>query len=86
MPTISYFFGIFIRVHWREHGVPHFHAYYNEYIVVISIKDFSILEGALPPRPLGLVMEWAAIHKQELIENYELGKQGKPFKKIEPLQ
>jgi hypothetical protein len=85
MPTISYFFGIYIRAHWREHGVPHFHAYYNEYIVVISIIDLSILEGEMPIRPLKLVMEWAELHQQELLENNELAKQGKPFKKIEPL-
>jgi Domain of unknown function (DUF4160) len=86
MPTISYFFGIYIRIHWREHGVAHFHANYAEHEVVISINDLAILEGSLPARALALVIEWAVIHKEELLENYELGKQGKPFNKIEPLK
>jgi hypothetical protein len=86
MPTISFFFGIYIRIYWREHGVPHFHAIYGDDEAVISINDLAILEGQLPPRALALVVEWALIHKKELIENYELGRKGLPFKKIEPLK
>jgi len=26
MPTISRFYGITIRMHWREHGIGHFHV------------------------------------------------------------
>jgi hypothetical protein len=29
MPVISTFFGIVIRMFYREHGLPHFHAEYQ---------------------------------------------------------
>jgi hypothetical protein len=44
------------------------------------------LEGFLPPRALGLVMEWVAIHKDELLKIWELAREGKPLFKIEPLK
>lgn len=28
-PTISAFFGILIRMYYKEHGIPHFHAEYQ---------------------------------------------------------
>ena len=56
MPTILYLFGIYIRIHWREHGIAHFHSYYNEFVAVIAIEDLKILEGSLPSRVLVLVI------------------------------
>jgi len=44
------------------------------------------LEGELPPRGLGLVIEWASIHKKELLSNWKKARQDKPLKKIEPLR
>jgi len=29
MPAISQFFGIVIRMFWRQHAPPHFHALYE---------------------------------------------------------
>ena len=54
----------------------------------ISIRDLGILDGYLPPKALGLVVEWASIHKDELLKNWEnLKKDGNGlFKKIEPLK
>jgi len=54
--------------------------------IVIKIKDFSVLEGSFPPRALGLVMEWAAFHKHELMRNWDLVKTGRPLEKIAPLE
>ena len=31
MPTISAFFGIYIRMYFDEHVRPHFHAYYGDH-------------------------------------------------------
>lgn len=46
---------------------------------------FQILEGYLPPRVYGLVVEWSLKHKDELINNWELLKEGQPVNKIDPL-
>jgi hypothetical protein len=44
------------------------------------------LEGHIPPRALGIVIEWASQHKDELLSNWELAKSNEPPKKIEPLK
>ncbi len=56
MPEISRFFGIIIAMFYDDHNPPHFHARYGGYKASISINDFAMLEGYLPPRALGLVM------------------------------
>jgi Domain of unknown function (DUF4160) len=85
MPQISRFFGIIIFMYFDDHNPPHFHAHYGEYKAVIAIKDFALLEGQLPAKTLGLVIEWAALHQKELLENWNSMIENKPFKKIEPL-
>ena len=86
MPQISRFFGIIISMYFDDHNPPHFHARYADFEVEIDIKTLSILEGDLPPRVLGLVIEWALLHKEELLENWTLMENKQPFKKIEPLK
>ena len=85
MPEISRFYGIIVAMFYDEHNPPHFHARYGEYKIVISITTLQILEGSLPPRALGLVMEWAALHRDELINDWELARRNKPPEKIKPL-
>jgi hypothetical protein len=63
VPKISEFLGIVIYVYWRDHGPPHFHAIYGEQEALIAIENLSVLEGKLSPRVLGLVIEWATLHK-----------------------
>ncbi|HZX35733.1 MAG TPA: DUF4160 domain-containing protein [Thermodesulfobacteriota bacterium] len=86
MPEISRFFGIIIAMFHRDHNPPHFHARYGEYKAAIRISDFAVTEGYLPPRALGLVMEWAEIHKDELSKDWKLAKERKPLLQIEPLK
>jgi phosphomannomutase len=86
MPEISRFFGIIIAVFYNEHNPPHFHARYGEYKVAIDIKSLKILEGKLPGRALGLVIEWASQHQDELLEDWDLARSEKVPKKIQPLK
>ena len=86
MPQISRFLGIIISMYFDDHNPPHFHAQYNKYKVQIKIDDLSVIEGKLPPRVLGLVIEWATIHQNELIENWKQIEQKRPLNKIDPLQ
>jgi hypothetical protein len=75
-------------MYFGDHVPPHFHAEYAEYSAQISIRDLGIIEGYLPPKALGLVAEWASIHKAELMENWKsLSEEASgTFKKIEPLK
>jgi hypothetical protein len=66
MPEISRFYGIIISMYYREHLPPHFHAQYGEYMAGIRIDDFAVFEGKLPPRAMGMVAEWASLHREEL--------------------
>ena len=86
MPEISRFFGIIIAMFFDDHNPPHFHARYGNDNAVIKITDLTVLEGYLQPRALGLVMEWAAIHKDELLSDWDLAKAKKPLFPVEPLK
>jgi len=86
MPCICSFYGIAIWIYWNDYRPPHFHAEYAEFEVLIKIEDLSICSGSLPPRALGLVVEWASQHKQELMEDWLLAEKELPLKKIEPLK
>ena len=85
MPELSRFLGIIISMYFDDHSPPHFHVRYNDFRASISIKDLSLFQGELPPRVLGLVIEWAGLHKNELLEDWNMVQEtGKRFK-IEPL-
>jgi len=86
MPEISRFYGIIIAMFYSDHNPPHFHARYGRHGVVVDINTLRILEGAIPPRALGLVIEWAAQHRQELLDDWRLARDNQPLRRIEPLQ
>jgi hypothetical protein len=86
MPEISRFFGIVIAIYWKEHGVPHFHAKYSGQRASFSIEDLRLLEGQLPPRVTALVLEWAFLHRDELLADWNLAMSQEPVKPIAPLQ
>jgi hypothetical protein len=85
MPEISRFLGIIIAMYYKDHSPPHFHAKYGEYRASISIERLEILEGELPTRILSLVLEWAYLHRSELMEDWERAMSKKSLMKIEPL-
>ena len=86
MPEISRFFGIIIAMFYNDHVPPHFHARYGEQRAIIGIDSLTLLGGRLSPRVLGLVMEWAALHQEELRENWRLARQQAPMTAIAPLE
>lgn len=88
MPVISSFYGILIKMYFGDHNAPHFHAGYAEFKAQISIVDFAILNGHLPPKAISLVIEWASFHRDELLENWKnMSMDGNGVcKRIEPLK
>jgi len=85
MPEISRFLGIVIGIFYSEHGVAHFHAVYGEHEISVEIES-GTMHGEFPARASRLVLEWANLHKQELIENWQLARHGQPLKRIAPLE
>ena len=85
MPELSRFFEIVIRMFYSDHEPAHFHAIYGEYEVLIEIETLSVFRGALPRRALALVLEWTALHRVELREDWQRARNGEALKEIEPL-
>jgi len=85
VPTISAFYGIAIRMHPGDHAPPHFHARYGEHKAVVGIESGVIIRGTLPATARRLVLEWAAIHRDALLENWTLCVTQQQPKKIPPL-
>ena len=85
MPRISEFYGIIIEMYWSDHNPPHFHAKYGEYRTEIEIRNLGVLRGKLPAKATALVIEWAALHQDELLAQWERARNHQPLEKIEPL-
>jgi len=71
MPIIARFYGILIKMYFKEHGVPHIHAIYGEFNGVFDIQTCEIIEGDLPSRAERMVREWTQNYQAELLEMWE---------------
>ena len=86
MPVISSFFGILVRMFYREHGVPHFHAEHQGQQATFTF-DGELLAGALRSRTARrLIKEWALSHRAELEANWKRVEAGEPLERIAPLE
>jgi hypothetical protein len=85
MPELSRFYGIVIQMYFGDHPPPHFHAIYGSSKAVVDIESLSFIEGQLPPRARGLVIEWASIHQNELREAFRKAESLEAPEKIQPL-
>lgn len=80
------FRGIKITMYWSDHMPPHFHASYGGDEAYISIKDLEVIEGTLPSKQLKMVLGWAAIRQDQLMDNWELAMKKQDLFEIEPLR
>jgi hypothetical protein len=86
MPIVSTFFGIMIRMFYREHGVAHFHAEYQGEQATFTI-DGETLAGEITSRTARrLIKEWATAHQAELQANWDRSRQGATLERIPPLE
>jgi hypothetical protein len=85
MPELSRFFGIVIRMFYSDHEPAHFHAMYGEHEALIEVETLAIFRGSLPRRALALVLEWAALHRAELHEDWTRARRGETLEAIAPL-
>ena len=85
VPEISRFLGIVIHMYHRDHGGPHFHAVYGEFWISVEVKSGAV-RGNFPPRALRHVREWAGLHREDLLRDWDLAVQGRPLKQIPPLE
>lgn len=85
MPRISEFYGIVIWMYHDEHNPPHFHAEYGEYWVRIRLDTLEAMDRGFPSRALRLALEWAELHRDELLNNWDKARASQPLDRIEPL-
>jgi len=85
MPTISMFRGIKVFINWREHQPPHFHATYGGEEVIVSINEIEVIDGSIPSKQLKMLLGWAALHQDELSENWALAEKRQELFPITPL-
>ena len=70
---------------FNEHAPPHFHAEYGDCKAVFNINTFEMMSGNFPARAQVLVSDWAMLHQEELLENWQLCRKHLEPRKIEPL-
>ncbi|MCH2155924.1 MAG: DUF4160 domain-containing protein [Opitutales bacterium] len=85
MPEISRFLGIIIRMYYRDHAPPHFHAEYGDFEITVELQT-GIVKGSFPRRALKAVLEWYEINRDALIKNWELANERKALNPIAPLE
>lgn len=85
MPEISLFRGIRITMYYSDHNPPHFHAEYGSSKCLVNIVGGYVMQGSLPARQLKLVLAWNELHRDELMQNWELAKENRELQQILPL-
>ena len=88
MPTLSLFYGILIKMNWKDtgqHNAPHFHAFYGEHEAVFGF-DGDIIAGRFPKKQSAFVRAWALLHEDDLEANWSLAVNGEDIFRIEPLK
>ncbi len=85
VPRFSEFYGIVIYMNFGDDEPAHFHARYGEHKASVGIDPIRVIIGHLPNRAQSLVFEWAAMHQQELADNWRREIAQEPVKRIDPL-
>lgn len=83
MPEITRFYGIIIKIFFRnEHNPPHIHAVYGEHNGIFEISTMRMTEGDLPQKAISLVQEWGKQYQAKLMAMWE----NKTVEKLPPLE
>lgn len=85
MPAISRFLGITIYMYWRDHAPPHVHAIKNGREAVFEIRTAAPVAGRLRSDDMYRVAAWITLHRDELLADWRLARDGKALKRIDPL-
>lgn len=85
MPEPSRFLGIVIAMYYRDHGPPHFHAYYGSFGITVEIESGRV-NGEFLARALAHVQEWRSLHLKESMQDWALATLRKPLRAIAPLE
>lgn len=80
------FFGIVIRMFYREHEPAHFHAEYQGQHGKFDFAGKMVVGNIRSTTALRLIRQWARRHQAALEANWKAMKVGKPLDRIPPLE
>jgi len=81
MPELTRFYGLIVKMFFKDHAPPHIHVIYGECVAVYDIATQEMTEGDIPARGQSLVKEWLSLHSQDLLDIWNTQK----FRKLPPL-
>jgi hypothetical protein len=73
-------------MYWNDHDPPHFHAQYGDNQATVDILNGRVMAGYLPRRQLKVVLAWTELRRDQLMQDWELARDGRPLMSIEGLQ
>lgn len=73
-------------MYYDDHGHPHFHARHADGEAKVRIDQVEVIESSVDVRQLRLVLAWAELHREELLENWRRARAGDTLLEIEPLR
>lgn len=89
MPVVSMFYVLIIYMYAFDNNrrhVPHIHVQYQGTKAVIAIPSGELLDGALPPNKMRLLLAWIEIHQEDLLADWLLAVKGESIFRIDPLR
>ena len=85
MPTICRFRGLVIRMHYDDHGPPHFHVHRGRRGCVVDVLRLRVIRGTLSPADARDVLRWAALRQRALLRSWRRAGAHLPLLPIAPL-
>ncbi len=85
-PELSRFYGILISLPRDNVPPSHFHAAHESQRAEFSIVPPRLIRGEMAPRAVALIVEWATLNEQELLEAWEDHADGRTPEPIAPLE
>jgi hypothetical protein len=82
MPTISWFYGIAIRMFYNDHAPPHVHAFFRDREARIDIQTGELLGGHLPRTQRRLVRDWTLLYRDRRLDDWRLAQAGRAPERI----
>jgi hypothetical protein len=86
MPVIAIFFGIVIRMYFKEHEPRDFHAEHQFLQGKFDFDGNQTVGNITSKNALALIRQWARINRTALDANWANIKAGKPLNRIPPLE
>jgi hypothetical protein len=86
MPEISRFFGIVVMMFYNDHAPPHFHADYGDEEWEIGLQPVKILKAGRNRRVQAMLLEWAVLHQDDLLEDWHRCRNHEAPRPVEPLE